>query len=112
MRTKRGVESGSVPIYRFSEDQAVSDGFLNQVRLNSAMIRLWVRVVGHSHLAGVSQAVGKSMRVGIIIFSIVVSLGFGGGRIHGCGLWLLVVPDLRLLHRRKMLVKALAPLKN
>lgn len=34
-------------------------------------MKLWAKVVGHSHLAGVNQVVGTSMRVGIKIFSIV-----------------------------------------
>lgn len=36
-----------------------------------ATSRLWSKVVGHSHLEGVSHVVGMSMRVGIRIFSIV-----------------------------------------
>lgn len=48
----------------------MSERFLSQDRLAKAIIKLWARVVGHSHLAGDSQAVGTSMRVGIKIFSI------------------------------------------
>ena len=78
------------------QDQPVSDVFFNQVRLASAMIRLWDRAADHNHLAGVSQAVGRSMRVGIKIFSIVGGLGFEGGLSHVCGLWLPVRQALRL----------------
>lgn len=51
--------------------QPVSAVQLSQVRLNRAMIRLCVTVAVHSHFLGVSQVVGKSIRVGIRIFSIV-----------------------------------------
>lgn len=40
MSTSRGVERGSVAMYRLSEDQPVSDRFFNQVRLTSAISRL------------------------------------------------------------------------
>lgn len=36
----------------------------------------------HSHFGADSQIVGKSMIVGIRIFSIVKDLGFVGGRTH------------------------------
>jgi hypothetical protein len=45
--------------------------------------------VGHSHFAGVSQAVGTSISVGIRIFSIVGGLGFVGDRSRGFGRLLL-----------------------
>ena len=50
----------------------MSDRFLSQSRLAKAIIKLWDRVVGHSHFAGDNQAVGTSIKVGIKIFSIVV----------------------------------------
>ena len=71
MRTKRGVDRGSVAINGLTVDQPVSMVFFSQERLKSAIIILWARVVGQSHLEGVSQAVGTSMRVGTRIFSIV-----------------------------------------
>ena len=57
-------------MYRPREVQPVSDKFSSQVRLARAMRRLWVRVIDHNHLAGVSHVVGKSINVGIRIFSI------------------------------------------
>lgn len=83
VRTKRGAERGSVAAYKFREVQPVSDIFLSQVRLASAIVRLWRRVVGHSHLAGVIQAVGMSIMVGIKIFNIGGGLGFVGGQYRG-----------------------------
>lgn len=62
-------------------------------------MRLWARVVGHSHFAGTSQVVGTSMRVGRRIFSIVGGLGSVDGRSRGFGRSLLVGQGLRLLHR-------------
>lgn len=52
-------------------DQLVSARQVSQVVLYMAIRRLWARVAGHSHFAGVSQVVGMSIIVGIIIFSIV-----------------------------------------
>lgn len=69
--TRRGVDKGSVAIYRLREAQPVSDRFSSQARLASAMIRLWARVVGHNHLGDVNQVVGTSIRVGMRIFNIV-----------------------------------------
>lgn len=106
MRTRRGVDKESVAIYNPNEDQPVSDRFLSQVRLNRAIMKLWERVEGQSHLAGESQVVGTSIRVGIRIFSIVGGLGFVGGQFRGCGQWLLTGQGLRLLHRLKMPVGA------
>lgn len=40
VRTRRGVERGSVAIYWFMNDQPVSVDILNRVRLISAMSRL------------------------------------------------------------------------
>jgi len=72
VRTRRGVDKGSVAIYWLREVQPVSDRLSSQVRLASAIMRLWARVVGHSHFAGTIQVVGTSISVGIRIFSIVV----------------------------------------
>lgn len=49
----------------------MSNRFFSQVKLMRAIIRLCISEVGHNHLAGVSQAVGISIIVGIRIFSIV-----------------------------------------
>ena len=59
-------------MYTLREDQPVSDKFSSQVRLASAMMRLWARVVGHNHFDGTIQVVGTSISVGMRIFSIVV----------------------------------------
>lgn len=101
VRTRRGVERGSVAMKGVRQDQPVSDVFFSQVRLANAMIRLWERVIGHNHLAGASQAVGRSIRVGISIFSIVRGLRFEGDLNHVCELWLPVGQALRLLHKLK-----------
>lgn len=50
---------------------AVSDVQLSQLKLSSAIIRLWDTVAVHSHFCGVSQIVGNNIKVGIRIFSIV-----------------------------------------
>lgn len=76
--------------------------FFNQDRLINAMIRLWARVVGHSHFLGVAQVVGISIKVGISSFNIVGGLGFEGGRCRVCGRWQLVGQGLRQLRRLKM----------
>ena len=112
MSTRSGVERGSVAMYKLSSDQPVSDMFFNQERLIRAIIRLCASVVGHSHLAGVSQAVGTSISVGISTFSIVADLGFVGGRCHGFEQWLLAVLGLHLLHRLRKQEEALGTLKS
>lgn len=71
VRTNRGVDRGSVPIYKLEVAQPVSESHLSQLRLIRAMRRLWAVVVVHSHLGEVSQIVGNSMIVGSRIFSIV-----------------------------------------
>lgn len=53
------------------QDQPVSERLFSQVRLARAIIKLWARVVGQSHFAGVSHVVGINIKVGIRIFSIV-----------------------------------------
>merc|ERR1712035_236994 len=103
VRTKRGVDRGSVAIYGLRQDQPVSERFFSQVRLASAITRLCRSAVGHNHLAETSQVVGTSMRVGIRIFSIVEGLGFGGDRCRGFERWLLVGRALHLLRRLKMM---------
>lgn len=73
MSTSRGVDRGSVAMYRLRVDHPSSDEFFNQLKLARAIIRLWAKVVGHNHLGGVSQVVGTSISVGSKIFSIAVS---------------------------------------
>lgn len=73
MRTRRGVERGSVAMKVERQYHPVSEELLIQERLIRAINRLWQRVVGQSHLSFESQVVGNSIRVGIRIFSI------GGG---------------------------------
>lgn len=104
VRTRSGVDKGSAAIYRLREVQPVSDRLSNQVRLASAIIRLWARVVGHSHFRGVNHVVGTSMSVGIRIFSIVGDLGFVGGRFRGCVRWLPIGLGLHLLHKLRKLI--------
>lgn len=70
VRTSRGVDRGSVAINRFRVDQPVSNAYFSHERLISAINMLWARVVGQSHLAGVNQAVGTSIKVGMRTFSI------------------------------------------
>lgn len=71
VRTKRGVERGSVPIYGLMTDQPVSIVVFSQARLANAMSMLWAKVVGHNHLGEANHVVGTSMRVGMRIFNIV-----------------------------------------
>lgn len=77
------------------EDQPISESHFNQDRLVRAIKRLWAVVVVQSHFVGTSQIVGKSMSVGIRIFSIVEGLGFGGDRSRGFVLWQLAGLVLR-----------------
>lgn len=60
------------------------------MRLARAIIRLWSKAVGHSHLVGDNQMVGMSIRVGIKIFSIVGGLSFVNDLNRGFGQWLQV----------------------
>lgn len=71
VNTRRGVERGSVPMYQLEVAQLVSESHLSHVRLRRAMKRACAVVVVHSHLGEVIQIVGKSIIVGIKIFSIV-----------------------------------------
>lgn len=77
------MDRGSVAINELRADQPTSDRQPSQVRAASAIIRLWPRVVGQSHLAGTSQVVGNSMSVGISTFSIVAGLGSVSGLFRG-----------------------------
>jgi hypothetical protein len=70
------------------------------------MIRLWAIDVVHSHFAGLSQIVGKSMSVGIRIFNIGGGLSFGGDLCRVFVRLLLVGLILRWLHRLRMLGEA------
>lgn len=87
--TRSGVERGSVARYGLRKDHPVSDEFFSHDRLMSAINRLWSRVVGHSHLVGVNQAVGISIIVGMRIFSIGGDLGLVGDRSRAFVRWLL-----------------------
>lgn len=102
VRTRRGVDRGSVAMYELRVCQPVSEAFISQERLKVAMIKLWVRAVGQSHLAGESQAVGTSIRVGMRIFSILRGLGFLGGLCRGFERQLLGGRGLRLPRKLKM----------
>lgn len=70
-RTSRGVDSGSVAKNRPRDVQPDSEGKLSHVRLVNAMQKLWASAVGHNHFGRASQIVGRSMKVGRRIFSIV-----------------------------------------
>lgn len=72
MRTSRGVDRGSVAMNEFRVDQPVSMACFSHERLISAISMLWPSVVGHSHLAGVNQVVGTSIKVGRRIFNTAV----------------------------------------
>lgn len=71
MRIRRGVERGSVAICVPRKDQPVSIELTNHLRLTSAMIKLYIRVVDQSCRMGTIQAAKASEIVGIRIFSIV-----------------------------------------
>lgn len=104
-RTSKGVEIESVAIIGLNEAQLLSERFWSQVRLISAIKKLWAKVVGQSHLGFESQMVGASIRVGIRTFSIVTGLSFGSGRSRGFGLWRPGGLSLCLLRRLRMLVE-------
>ncbi len=70
VRTKRGVDSGSVAKYELDIAHPVSDVHFNHVRLIRAIRRLCVVVVVHSHLGEVNQIVGNNIMVGISTFNI------------------------------------------
>lgn len=72
--------------YVLEEVHPVSDVHFSHVRLMKAIKRLCAVVVVHSHLGVTNQIVGNSMIVGTSTFSIVIGLGFVGGRFRGCGL--------------------------
>lgn len=48
VRTSRGVDRGSRAIIVFKLDHPVSPALFSQVRLKTAIIKLWARAVGHS----------------------------------------------------------------
>lgn len=73
VRINSGVDRESVAMYGFRVDHPVSDVLINQERLANAIVRLWAREAGQSHLCGVSQIIGNSISVGMRIFSIVVN---------------------------------------
>lgn len=64
------------------------------MKLTKAIIRLWNIVLVQSHLGEDNQIVGKSIIVGIRIFSIVGDLGPVIGLFRGFGLWRPVGQDL------------------
>lgn len=68
---RRGVDRGSVAIYMLSEVHPTSWGVLSKEKLNRAIIRLNKSEVDHNLFGGDNQIVGKSIIVGITIFSIV-----------------------------------------
>lgn len=67
-----------------------------------AISRLWKVMFVHKCFRGDNRVMGRSIIVGIIIFSIVVGLGYGGGLNHGFELRLLGLRGQCLLHRRRM----------
>ena len=71
MRTSRGVDKGSVAMYWLRQVHPVSAGIFSHEKLITAIIRLYMSVVAHSFLWGVSQATGRSIIVGNKTFSIV-----------------------------------------
>lgn len=70
----------------------------------AAIRRLWVVVLVQIRFFGDRRAVGRSIIVGIIIFSIVGGLGYVGGQNHVFGLMILVWPGLFLPHMQRKLV--------
>lgn len=101
---RRGVERGSVPIIGLRVVHPSSEEFFSQYKLISAIIMLCMREVGQSHFLGVSQGRGRSIRVGIKIFSIGVGLSFVAGLYRGFGLWRQVGLIQRLPRKLKKLV--------
>ena len=69
-----------------------------------AIRRLYAVVLVHRSFLGDIRVVGRSMIVGIIIFSIVEDLSCVSGRSHGFGWKLLVLLGLCLLRMPRMLV--------
>lgn len=67
-----------------------------------AIIRAWVVVLAHNSFCWDRRAVGASMIVGIMIFSIVGGLGYGGGRSREFVWRLLVLLGLCPPRRRRM----------
>lgn len=69
VKTRRGVERGSVAICRPRWDQPVSEKFFRQLKLVTAIVRLKNNVIGHNRLEWASHAMGMSIRVGTKIFN-------------------------------------------
>lgn len=112
VRMMSGVEKGSVAMKEFRQVHPTSSELLINERLITAIKRLEVSVISHSVLIGANQIVGKSVMVGIKIFSIVEGLWLVSGRIRGCGRLLQVRLALCLLHRQKKQEAELVRLKN
>jgi len=68
------------------KDHPVSEVCVSQWKLATAIVRLWARDEGHSHLGGANQIRGNSISVGIRIFSIGAGLSFVGGLCRVFGL--------------------------
>lgn len=90
-RINRGVDNGSVAINLFIEYQPVSEVHFTHDRLNRAIMKLWVRADGQSHLCGTNQVVGINMIVGIKITNIVRYLVLIFDQCHEFERWLLEV---------------------
>ena len=73
----------------------------------TAIIMLWPREEGHTHLGGVIRISGNIISVGRRTFSIVGGLGFVGGLFRVFGRWLRGVLVLRWLHMLRRLEEAL-----
>lgn len=69
-----------------------------------AISRLCVVVLVHRNFCGDRRAVGRSMMVGRMIFSIGGGLSYVGGLSRGFGWRLLVLLGRRLLRRLRMLI--------
>lgn len=78
-------------------------GICSQLRLATAIRRLWVKSPGHNHFEGVNQVMMTIIRVGRRIFSTAVDLGFVNDQYRGCELWPREGLGPRLLRRRRRL---------
>jgi len=72
-RTSRGEERGSDARQRLGVNHPVSEDALNHIKLARAITKLCIREEGQSHFGDESQAVGRSIIVGIKIFNIRVN---------------------------------------
>lgn len=77
---------------------------MSHCRLREAINRLYVVVFVHRNFGGDRRVIGRSMIVGIMIFSIVVGLGCGGGQSRGFVWMLLVLLGLCRLRRLRRLI--------